>query len=385
MPAEIITLFGYQGPNLHYPQPAVALRLKAAHNHAAFIRSALKDAGQRIGIVIGYLELDSIEQSGQWIIDVRFVTPAPEFGVELTRVVVAGLNAHEANDDTWDFDEALWDIQRRRRVEALPIQALQVIAEAENRGIPAFKRVDDKLQVGYGAHSVTLDIAPLRARAGRDTPPFGPAEQAQQILWDKLGPVPIIAVSGGAPSGQAAKTIANMLQSRSSHIVFADNASFEQTRTLLSNSDAQMVVVGLELESCVRFGLPFDRCLYAAVVGMPAQIPAHVVDRHELARILALPMLVAHEPGAVVINADEPELVALAEYAACDIIYISTQVHNAHIDAHCAAGGTGLIVREGRVIIVKGAHEQVLTEPLPESEWIETLTALAILQHIEVN
>src|SRR5215510_1884939 len=146
MPTEILQLLGFDGPNLHGPQPGVFLKLRADKDRSRRVRDALKDGAQSAGMVMGYLEIDSAAVPAGYNITASFTTPTPAIGVELARYVVAGLNAQEAGDEEWDAEGPLWELQKRRRAEALPLPALQLIAEAAARGVPALLRRDGKLQ-----------------------------------------------------------------------------------------------------------------------------------------------------------------------------------------------------------------------------------------------
>jgi len=132
-------------------------------NRAQRVKEALKDAAQGAGIVMGYLEVDSAVDDGGYIISARFTTPTPAIGVELGRYLVAGLNAQEAGDEDWDAEGPLWDLQKRRRAEALPLPALQLIAEASARAIPALIRDDGQVQLGYGTRGWAFDPNVLKS------------------------------------------------------------------------------------------------------------------------------------------------------------------------------------------------------------------------------
>ena len=151
MPTEIIQLLDFDGPNLHGPQPSVFLKVRSDKDRGRRIRDALKDGAQSAGMVLGYLEIAVAQDSDGYVVDASFTTPTPAIGVELARYVVEGLNRREAGDEDWDAEGPLWDLQKRRRAEALPLPALQIIAEAATRGIPTLIRPDGQVQVGYGA------------------------------------------------------------------------------------------------------------------------------------------------------------------------------------------------------------------------------------------
>jgi hypothetical protein len=384
MPTEIIQLLGYEGPNLHGPQPGVFLKVRAPKDHGRRLKDALKDGAQSVGMVMGYLEVESAADGQGYAISASFTTPTPAIGVELARYVVAGLNAREAGDEEWDAEGPLWDLQKRRRAEALPLTALQLTAEAAARGIPYFIRADGKVQLGYGARGWAFDPAALKERgagqASIEPPPFDRSPAAVEVPWERLGPIPIVAVAGGAGSDGAARLIAATLQAQGQAIGLAAAAGFDASRAPLADPRVAIAVVGLTAEGLARRGAPFEGCAYSAIADLPPELPPEVADRAELAQVLGVPMLLTDAKGRVALNADVPEIAALAEYAPCPIIYVSAAEENPIVGFHRAEGGMALFVRDGVVIAAAGAGEQaVLAATLPPAELPGALAGLALL------
>jgi hypothetical protein len=391
MPTEIVQLLGFDGPNLHGPQPSVFLKLRADRDRSRRVKNALKDGAQGAGMVMGYLEIDSLAEGDSYIISASFTTPTPAIGVELARYVVEGLNAKEAGEEEWDAEEPLWELQKRRRAEALPLAALQLIAEASSRGIPSLVRADGLVQLGYGARGWAFDAsAGKRGQADRDGrldaddigvgPPAVGVPLPIEPPWDRLGPIPIVAVAGGAGRDTAARLIAATLQAQGQAVGLAEAADFEATRALLAEPGASIAILGLSAEGIAWRGVAFERCAYSAVVDLPDQPPAEVADRAELARVLGVPMLLTDPAGCVALNADLPEVAALAEYAPCPIIYTSAAEENPLVGFHRAEGGRALFLRAGAVIAASGASEQpVLAATLPPAELPGALAGLALL------
>jgi hypothetical protein len=387
MPTTILHLLGFDGPNLHGPQPGVFVKLRADRDRARRVRDALKDGAQGAGMVMGYLEVDSAAEGDGYIIKASFTTPTPAIGVELARYVVDGLNARDAGDEEWDAEGPLWELQKRRRAEALPLPALQLIAEAAGRGVPAFVRADGQVQVGYGARGWAFDPAGLKQRSGALAPDdigvggqFARPPAAIEAPWERLGPIPIVATSGGAGRDIAARLIAATLQSQGQEVGLVEAADFEATRALLAGPATAIAVAGLAAEGIARRGVAFERCAYSAVTALPSDLPAEVADRAELARVVGVPMLLTDPEGRVALNADVPEIAALAEYAPCPIVYVSAAEQSALIGFHRAEGGMALFVREGAVIAASGASEQaVLAATLPPDELPGALAGLALL------
>ncbi|HEU5101625.1 MAG TPA: DUF4938 domain-containing protein, partial [Roseiflexaceae bacterium] len=391
MPTEIVQLLGFDGPNLHGPQPGVFLKLRADKDRSRRVKDALKDGAQGAGMVMGYLEIDSVAEDGGYIICASFTTPTPAIGVELARYVVDGLNAEEAGDEEWDAEGPLWELQKRRRAEALPLPALQLIADAAARGIPSLVRADGQVQLGYGARGWAFDPAAgkrgMGDRDGRLAPadigvgsPAAAAPAPIEPPWERLGPIPIVATAGGVAHDAAARLIAATLQAHGQAVGLAESADLDATRALLADPAAAIAIVGLAAEGIARRGVAFERCAYSAVIDLPDELPAEVADPGELARVLGVPMLLTDPAGCVALNADQPEIAALAEYAPCPIIYISTAEESPLVGFHRAEGGRALFLRAGAVVAASGASEQpILAATLAPAELPGALAGLALL------
>ena len=395
MPTTIIQLLGVDGPNLHGPQPGVFLKLRTDKNRARRVKDALKDGAQSAGMVMGYLEIDSVADGDSYIISASFTTPTPAIGVELGRYLVEGLNAQEAGDEDWDAEGPLWDLQKRRRAEALPLPALQLIAEASARAIPALIRADGQVQLGYGARGWAFDPAALKPPGGGlalgeigVVPPASigisaaptSATTAIDVPWERLGPIPIVALAGGTARDLAARLITATLHEHGQATGLAEAADFAATRDLLAAPITAIAIVGLTAAGIAQRGVAFERCAFSAVIDLPEALPPEVSSRAELARVLGVPMLLTDPEGRVALNADVPEIAALAEYAPCPIIYISTAEQNPLVGFHRAQGGQALFVHDGAVIAATGASEQpILAATLPPRERPGALAGLALL------
>jgi hypothetical protein len=321
MPTEILRLLAFEGPNIVGPQPGVLLQARCGRDRSARLRAGLKDSAQGAGIVIGALEVSAAPLGEGKLLTASFSTPTPALGAAVARYVVEGLNAHEAGDETWDAEGLLWDLQKRRRAETLPLGALQLIAEAQARGMPAFVHQGSRLQLGYGARGRSFELADLGGAAPQAAfatgevgvaPPFAQSSASALVPWERIGAVPVVAVSGAA-RGAVVEQLSRALESGVS-IAAALDADFDRARELLADPGAQLVLLGLDPADTLRRGLPFDRCVACAVVGWPPEAP-DVADRGELARALGLPALVT-DPGGLVVLDPTPPIAALSEYAA---------------------------------------------------------------------
>ena len=389
MPTEIIRLRGYDGPNLYGPQTSVVLQVRSQKDRSKRIKNVLKDGAQSIGMIIGYLDVETEQQHEDYIITAHYVTPTPAIGVALARYVVDGLNAKEAGDEEWDPEEPLWDLKQRLRAETLPIQALQLFAEANTRHIPAFVRADGQLQIGYGVRGKQFDIDSFKERLssgsfsaddiGLGPPPSARSAATVDVPWEQLGSIPIVAITGDRNRDQTARFIAGLLQSQGYGVALAENANFAATHEALGEPHAGLAVAGLALDDVIERGVAFERCAYSAIVDLPEKLPAGITSFEELTQLLGIPMLVTNGEGRVVLNADVPEIVALSEYAPCPVVYFTTKETNTIVGVHRAHGGEALFVRDQMVFATHGASEQpVARASLPDAELPGALASLAL-------
>lgn len=299
-PITINRLRAYEGPNTVQPTPGVVVRLHCDRDRGARIRTAIKDSAQAIGLVIGQLAVDTRRDNLGIDSAVRFSCELPQLGAALCEYVVAGIIAEAVGDSTWDHETPLITLRERRQREALPLRAVQLIAEARRRGLPSFVNDTRQLQIGYGARGWSCDLATLPSTT--TIPP-----------WAELGVVPVIIVTGASHRDQVVDQIATELRAGGQHVGAMKAASFHTARAALADRHAEALVLGLESEELVRYGLPVERCDRAIITDRRGPRPTEAEDDEEWLRALGLPMLISAE--AVHINLQDPGLIPLVPYA----------------------------------------------------------------------
>lgn len=360
MYVAIETLLAFEGPNIIGPQSAVLLRLRCPADWSARLRTVMKDMAQRVGLVVGYLDVDGVQEGDQWFISASFTTPLPHIGRAVATLAVDALRARAFGDDEWDADNVLYELGRQRRQEAAPLTVLQIEAEAIRRNVPLTRRVDGRYQIGSGAVAWTFDAAaPL-------VPP-----------WDDIGCIPIIAFAGGAAREAALQLVETAFRHAAPHVRVADNLDHERAAELLSNPDLDQLFAGVSAYTIASNGLPFDRCFISAILDLEGAPPAGLTDE-EWVQALGVPMLVTErEEGFVILNADDARVAALANYAPCRVVFVSTGTGGNVVAAHRAAGGAALVVCDGSVVMAVGDDEQPLGSVPPQhgAELLGTLAA----------
>lgn len=303
-PITLSQLCAYEGPNIFGPGPGVLLRAHCRADRSARLRAALKDGAQFIGMVIAHLSVEARPAGDGLALAATFSTAAPAIGAALAAYVVEGMGAEAAGDTGWDHEGPLLALQERLRREALPIEALQAVAEARRRGLPAFP-AGDELRVGHGVRG--WGFVPARRGGAPPAPP-----------WERLGHIPIVAVTGGAGRAEAVRRLAADLSAIGPRVVALDGAGFDATRAALADPATEALVVGLDTGEILRRGVAFERCTLAAITGRDGERPADAADDGEWLRALGVPMLLADQPARISL-ADE-RLRPLIPYAPNGVI-----------------------------------------------------------------
>lgn len=304
-PAIALTqLCAYEGPNIFGPGPGVLLRARCDVDRAARIRAAIKDGAQAIGLVLAYLAAEARHLHDGVLVSVTFSTELPAVGAALAAYVVEGVAAEAAGDEAWDPDAPLEALRERRRRESPPLLALQLLADARRRGVPAFVTASGGLRLGQGVRSWSCDFSPGAV------PPEPP--------WERLGHVPIVAVTGGAGRSAAVTRLAAELAAIGPHAVALDGAGFDAVRAVLADPATEALVAGLDTNDVLRRGVPFERCTMAMITGMDGQRPAAAADDDEWLRALGVPMLLAEQPARL--NLADERLLHLVPYAPNGVI-----------------------------------------------------------------
>lgn len=368
MAISLTRLLAFDGPNRYSPQPAVLIQFSCDTDCSTRLRQLLKDAAQQVGIILAYLEVEARQQNDRVIIELRFTTPTPRLGAAVGQYLFAALRAEEQNDQQWDAEEQLWLLQKRRRAEALPVLALQLLAEASHRGIPAFVQSDGTLQLGYGVHGINLPARPSTMEQQLHPDEVGirgaatPIPMTPVVEWAQLSPIPLVAFSGHPQASAVAATAFQKLQQGANsqpgpfqpavQPTLVLDAGFDRVRTVLAERSVESLVIALSDGDLATRGLAFSTCSACAIVGLPER------DEPGLAESVGLPLLVTEANGLAALDADTPAILALSAYAPCPIVLFSRFEPN--IAQQRAGGQKVVFVRADSIIAAVGAAEREL-------------------------
>ncbi len=313
-PISIIACHALIGANIYSPQAGVLVRLHCQHDYSQRVRAAFKDGAQSIGMVLAYLNLQAQPLPDQtWQLQVHFTTPQPQLGCALATYIVAGICAELRGDEEWDRDTPLFALQQQRRRQQPPVALLQLIAEATARRIPVTSLPDLRVLFGTGNRSWLADPVAF-------TPPTDADDEAVPATpppipdWAALGSVPLYIVTGT----DRAAWVARVTQAVSGNVVRSHtDADLAAIYAALADRTADTLILGVEADTILTHGLPFNRCSVAIVTGVPTN---HTTDPAYV-RAIGLPILLATE--AVYLNLANAALAPLAAYARCPVMDLS--------------------------------------------------------------
>ena len=181
--------------------------------------------------------------------------------------------------------------------------------------------------------------------------------------------VPIIAVTGTNGKTTTAKLLAHTLkyggsvvglasttgvQIDGTEILSGDYAGPAGSRAVLSDPTIDHAVLEASRGGIIRRGLGFPDCHAGVLLNVDDDHIGldGVDDIEELALVKSTVIEVVRDDGVSVLNADDPTVVGLRDRAGGRVIYFSLQAENPVVLDHVAQGGTAVVLRKGRVVIL---------------------------------
>jgi cyanophycin synthetase len=371
MPIQLRDLRALEGPNIYYPQPAVKLAIWADRDIRQQISDTLKAWAQAVGLVIGYLRQDVQPAEEGFLITTTWTTPLPTVGERVAEGVVADLEAVERADNEYSHDDALFAAIDERKRQEPSLSLLQLYAEAQVRGLPILPRGDGTLLIGSGSRGWAFDPASLDLGLQIDVP------------WDTIGTIPVVAVTGTNGKTTTVRLIAHVLHSSGQRVGHTDTdgifigeqqveagdwVGWSGARRVLTNQLVDVAVLETSRGSILRRGLGFEQCDVSVVTNISADHLGEfgIESLEQMARVKGVVVLATKPEGYVVLNANDPLVLAMREWAPAPVILWSRDKHNPALATHQEAGGA-VVYSDGTAIelIVDGQRGQIALSDIP--------------------
>lgn len=147
-------------------------------------------------------------------------------------------------------------------------------------------------------------------------------------------------------------------------------ANWDDARRLLLNCEVEAAVIendGLEI---LLNGLAYDRCEVGILTNivftedMKREDVAHhdFENAEQLIKIYRTQIDVVLPTGTGILNADDPNVVAIAEFCDGSVTYFSPDPKQPVIVAHLAEGHRAVIVEDGKIVLAEGEVRTILCD-----------------------
>ncbi|MFA9438405.1 cyanophycin synthetase [Uliginosibacterium sp. sgz301328] len=209
--------------------------------------------------------------------------------------------------------------------------------------------------------------------------------------------IPIVGVAGGTDATLVSRLIAWLTHLGGLHVGLACRAGLYLDRRLvehrscanwtggqrlLMNRAVQAAVFENDAEMILREGLAYDRCQVGVVTDMGSVnglAPYYVDQPEQLFNVLRTQVDVVMPEGVAVLNADDAEVLKMAELCDGDVFLYGQKADSHAMVDHRERGGRALFVRGREVILATGADEIVLVS----LDVLDRAPAAAVGLHVE--
>jgi len=346
------------GPNLLLDRPGAVIEVALEPEEAAAAVAAWREQARRM--------LDAVGWSGEETAARLFSGGA---SLAISAPIDALYAATEVNEWAWAAAEASLsgempeiaagrDALRRLIAQESNPALLALRDAAVARGV-AFLSDGRFASAGLGTGSLTWPVDEL-------PPP-------ESVDWRAVHDVPVLLVTGTNGKSTTVRLVAAMVTAAgkvpgltsTDYIEVGDEviergdfSGPEGARAVLRDKRVEVAVLETARGGILRRGLVANRADAAAVTNIAED---HLGDYgiHDLASLTATKLVIARvvrPDGRVVLNADDPELVAAAGGVAAPIVWFAFDAGNPVVAGHVAAGGEAVVVDDGALVLDRGGE-----------------------------
>ena len=349
------------GPNLLLDRPGAVIEVALAPEEAQTAVAAWARQARAI--------LDAIGWSRE---EIAARTWPGGASLAITAPIDALYAATDVNDWAWDAVEALLeggevpDLARGARQLRLEIEreanpALLALQEAAaERGV-SFLFDDRVASVGLGKGSRSW---PVRALPPPD-----------EIDWNKIHDVPVLLVTGTNGKTTTVRLLAAMVEASeqmpgvtSTDQVDVGGEVIERgdfsgpggARTLLRDRRVEVAILETARGGLLRRGLAVNRASAALVTNIAAD---HLGEFgiHDLPSLATAKLVITRAvgpEGRIVLNADDPVLVAAADRLPAPVVWFSLDPENPLVRSALASNGEAVFLEHGELVLASGGERQ---------------------------
>ena len=358
------------GPNLLWERPGAVIDVEFGELPPELVIGAWQREARRL--------LDEVGWKNEGTCIRRFEGGA---SLALSAPVDALYTATELNDAAWDAARDLLEGGHRQLLLRVARQLREEIRDEERprlqrlmdaareRGLPVVLDTD-AVSIGLGKLSQCWEL--------RDVP------HPDDVDWTAFGAIPVALVTGtngktttvrlmGAIGAAAEKVTGisstDWLAIDGEVIERDDYAGPEGARRILRHPRCELAILETARGGLLRRGLAVGHADAALITNIASDHIGEfgVQNLEELADVKWVVTRALDAGGTLVLNAEDPRLVARAASAPCPITWCSPEPANPVLKSHAVAGGTVCTINRGRIVIKTGneVHPIIAVAKIP--------------------
>ncbi|GAB4236019.1 MAG: cyanophycin synthetase [Elainellaceae cyanobacterium] len=267
--------------------------------------------------------------------------------------------------------ETVWFCERAARIVGLDIAGIDITTPDISKSL---RDVDGVIVEVNAAPGLRMHLQPSQGMSRNVAAPI------LDLLYPKgtSARIPVIAVTGTNGKTTTTRLIAHLFRQTKKTVGYTttdgtyigdflaelgDNTGPQSAGLILNDPTTEVAVLETARGGILRSGLAFNQCDVSVILNVSADHlglqDIHTVE--DLAHVKSVVAEVANPDGYVILNADDPLVVKMAERVKAKIAYFSMDRWNPIVCNHVQNGGIAAIYEEGYISIVK-RHEILRVE-----------------------
>jgi cyanophycin synthetase len=275
------------------------------------------------------------------------------------------------------------------RTVGLDIAGIDLVAEDISRPLSAQGGAIVEVNAGPG---LLMHLRPSEGKAR----PVGAAIVDHLIPVGESGRIPIVGITGSHGTTGVARLVSHLLRSTGRRIgsatqdgLMADtrlvssepSADWDCALKVLLNRSIDLAVIENGARSIAQDGLAYDRCMVGVVTSLDPEAlmdDLRIDTPKRLFGVLRTQVDVVLREGASILNADDEQVVEMAELSDGQVIFYGMNGANPVIVAHLEHGRRAVYARGRDVVLALGREETVLEALLDSGDAHAILPAAGV-------
>jgi cyanophycin synthetase len=275
------------------------------------------------------------------------------------------------------------------RTVGLDIAGIDLVAEDISRPLADQGGAVVEVNAGPG---LLMHIRPAEGKPR----PVGAAIIEHLFPVGQNGRIPIIGITGSNDTGLLSWLVTRLMTSTGQcvgsatrnglligeRVAQAGRADdWDSAHKLLLNRSIEAAVIENSPRQIAEVGLAYDRCLVGVVTSVDTTAPfndLHIVTPKQIYGVLRCQVDVVLREGASVLNADDPEVIDMADLSDGQVIFYGQEPSSSVIAEHLSNGRRAVLVQGGRVVLAVGREQTRLDDLLAMAPPEALLPAVAV-------